>query len=550
MNERRRVAVVTGGGGGIGAAVAEELGRSGWFVVTVDPLVTLDGTQQIATEEETTAERIRGAGGFAMASAASVTDREALITLFDELTKEHGPLDAVVNVAGITRQTGFAHGSAEDWSAVLDVHLGGFLNVLNAALPHMVAQGHGSVLGVTSGSGWRATNAGAYSCAKRAIASLVWQLGRQLPPNVTVNAISPIAATRMVAAAAERARKAGTGGASGGLSLFDSMPQPAELAPLAAHLVGDTFRWCSGRVVFAGGSELAVIEEPRLLELVRTDGDVPVSSVLQATVPRALAPAEASQASDGGGNPRFGALFSDPSTATPTHVGAASCVLVSDRSELVARMKASLEAQSVVCNQVTPTHGFAGATDALQQVVAAHGPMDAIVVFPAGSISATSQLHVWERSLAEHDEIRQQIEDDAGWSRAAADYAGTSDRAIRLVTLIDAVNSGGRSRAQASAQLSRVARDTTKGKVGAFSVSLESGEHELSHSVGDVVSYLLGVEDALDLGGAELVLRGGWLGLRGHPRPMGSLIFGGPALPAWFDETMAEIVGVEREAST
>ena len=49
------VAVVTGGGGGIGAAIAEELGREGWHVVTVDPLVSLDGAEQLPAPEETTA---------------------------------------------------------------------------------------------------------------------------------------------------------------------------------------------------------------------------------------------------------------------------------------------------------------------------------------------------------------------------------------------------------------------------------------------------------------------------------------------------------------
>jgi NAD(P)-dependent dehydrogenase (short-subunit alcohol dehydrogenase family) len=136
----------------------------------------------------------------------SVTDGEAVHSLFRELVDEHGGLDAVVNVAGITRQTYFAQGTEEDWLAVLAVHLGGYLNVLDAALPLMAAAGHGSVLGVTSGSGWRAADAGAYSCAKRAVAALTWQLGRQAPPGVTINAMSPIAATRMVAAALGRWR--------------------------------------------------------------------------------------------------------------------------------------------------------------------------------------------------------------------------------------------------------------------------------------------------------------------------------------------------------
>jgi len=135
VSSRQRVAVVTGGGGGIGAAIAEELGRDGWFVVTVDPLVTLDGSERLQEPEETTAGRIVAAGGSARASSVSVTDGEAVRGLFNELVEEQGGLDAVVNVAGITRQTGFAHGAEQDWLAVLAVHLGGYLNVLDAALP-------------------------------------------------------------------------------------------------------------------------------------------------------------------------------------------------------------------------------------------------------------------------------------------------------------------------------------------------------------------------------------------------------------------------------
>ena len=244
MNARRPVAVVTGGGGGIGAAIAEELGGGGWFVVTLDPLVTLDGSERLPDQPETTADRIVAAGGSARASSASVTDGPAVTSLFRDLADEHGGLDAVVNVAGITRPTFFASGTEEDWQAVLAVHLGGYLNVLDAALPIMAAAGTGHILGVTSGSGWRAADAGAYSCAKRAVAALTWQLGRQTPAGVTVNAMSPIASTRMVAAALERAQRAGrTGG--GGIS-FLTMADPEDLGPLGAYLVDDDFGWCTG----------------------------------------------------------------------------------------------------------------------------------------------------------------------------------------------------------------------------------------------------------------------------------------------------------------
>ena len=362
VSARQRVAVVTGGGGGIGAAIAEELGRGGWFVVTVDPLVTLDGSERLPEPEETTAGRIVAAGGSARASSVSVTDGEAVRGLFRELVDEHGGLDAVVNVAGITRQTYFAQGTEEDWLAVLAVHLGGYLNVLDAALPLMAAAGHGRVLGVTSGSGWRAADAGAYSCAKRAVAALTWQLGRQAPPGVTVNAMSPIAATRMVAAALERARQAGRASGGGGIS-FSSMPGPEDLGPLGAYLVGDGFGWCTGRVLFAGGSEVAVVDEPRLLEVVRSDEAVSLARVLEAVIPRAFATAEASQASDGGGNPRFGPIFDEPAPAEVASAHVRSCAVVTDRPRLAASLTAALEARSITCHRVEVAHGFGDAAE-------------------------------------------------------------------------------------------------------------------------------------------------------------------------------------------
>ncbi|MGI8622482.1 MAG: SDR family NAD(P)-dependent oxidoreductase, partial [Solirubrobacteraceae bacterium] len=206
------VVVVTGGGGGIGAAIADELGRAGAFVVTMDPLVSLDGSEQLPAPEQTTAERIVAAGGAALASTVSVTDGEGVRALFAELVDQHGRLDAVVNVAGITRPTSFATGAEDDWLAVLAVHLDGYRNILGAALPIMADAGYGRVLGVTSGSGWRPADTGAYGCAKRAVAALTWQLGRRVPPGVVLNAISPIAVTRMVAAALGGGRAAGAQG--------------------------------------------------------------------------------------------------------------------------------------------------------------------------------------------------------------------------------------------------------------------------------------------------------------------------------------------------
>lgn len=520
MTDRQRIVVVTGGGGGIGAAIAESIATAGAFVVTVDPLVSVDGAARLPEPEETTAGRIVAAGGAARASGVSVTDGPGLRGLFDDLAAEFGGLDAVVNVAGISRPTGFATGSREDWRTVLDVHLNGYRNVLAAALPLMASAGRGHILGVTSGSGWRSADAGAYGCAKRAVASLTWQLGRTAPDGVVVNAVSPIAATRMVAAALG-GNASGTGTpkstATGGLSL-GSMPAPEDLGPLGAHLVDGAFDACRGRVLFAGGSEVAVIDEPRLIEVVR-NADVPAPAHLtEAATTIALAPAQAGQVSRGGSNARFGSLFdAAPSDALPASV-TTTCAIVSDRPDVIAAVTTALTSRRVSCRTVT-------APDEL-------GDVDAVVIASAGPSSSPGAG--WERVLAEHDGIAEHIEADAQWSRAVADL----DRPVRIVTVTDATTAGGRSRAQAAAQLARAGRKATGNRVLPFAVSTEA-----VHVDAELIAHLVCSPAADDLGGAELVTGAGWFGLRSHPRPIGSISFGGPAVPSWFDDALQEVVG-------
>lgn len=516
MTDRRRVVVVTGGGGGIGAAIAESIGRTGAFVVTVDPMVSVDGSEQLPQIGDTTAGRIVAAGGGARASNTSVTDEASVRQLFGELADEFGGLDAVVNVAGISRPTGFAKGSREDWRSVLSVHLDGYRNVLGAALPLMAAAGRGHILGVTSGSGWRSADAGAYGCAKRAVASLTWQLGRHAPPGVVVNAVSPIAATRMVAAALGGGIPA-KGATTGGLSL-GSMPAPEHLGPLGAHLVDDAFDACRGRVLFAGGSEVAVIDEPRLIEVVRRDGDIPAPAALtEAATTIALAPAQAGQVSRGGSNARFGAIFDTaPSDGLPPSVSR-TCAVVIDRPDVAAAVTSALRARGVQCRAITTPADLAD--------------VDAVVIATAGV--AGSSAAGWQRILAEHDGIVARIDADAWWARATADL----DRPVRIVTVTDATTAGGRSRAQASAQLARAGRKATGDRVLPFAVSAESSDIDA-----ELVAHLVCSPAAAELAGAELVTGSGWFGLRSHPRPIGSISFGGPAVPPWFDDALREVV--------
>ena len=203
-----------------------------------------------------------------------------------ELFAELGRLDAVINVAGITRPTSFARGTEDDWRERRSPCTSTATSTSSPPrCPIMAAAGHGRILGVTSGSGWRPADTGAYGCAKRAVAALTWQLGRHAPPGVVVNAMSPIAVTRMVTAALARVPAARpVARRRRAASRSARCRSPRSSGPFGAHLVGDDLSWCSGQVLFAGGSEVAVIEQPRLLEVVRTAGVASLARVLDAVV--------------------------------------------------------------------------------------------------------------------------------------------------------------------------------------------------------------------------------------------------------------------------
>jgi NAD(P)-dependent dehydrogenase (short-subunit alcohol dehydrogenase family) len=546
------VVVVTGGAAGIGAAIAEELGRIGAFVVTMDPVVSVDGSTKIDTPEQTTAEKIIEAGGAARASNTSVTDRDAVQTLFDGLVDEFGSLDAVVNVAGISRVTDFASGTEEDWAAVLNVHLDGYLNVLRAALPIMARAGHGRILGVTSGSGWRPANVGAYGCAKRAVAALTWQIGQATPPGVTVNALSPIAATRMVTGGLARppaaAGQPGSTTDTGGLNL-GSMPPPENLGPVGAYLASEEFSWCKGQIIFSGGSELALLAAPRLLEVARSADVTSLPHALETVIPVAFATAEAAQATNGGSNPRFGPVFEEAAArSAPEHGPGRTCVIVTDDDEWGAVIGEALASQGVtrVGAGTKPAQGFAAAAEQIAQTARDNGPIDAVVVALVHGNGGGSVGDQWQQVLDEHEGIAENVRTDAGWVRAVSDYSAQADRPVRVVTVTNATSSAGRSRAQAAAQLARAGHMASSGRIDSFAISVETAEESERRSVADLVSHLVCHADSGALSGAELVVASGWFGLRSHPSPAATVSFGGPAIPDWLDGTLRTIVTASR----
>jgi NAD(P)-dependent dehydrogenase (short-subunit alcohol dehydrogenase family) len=579
--QQQRVALVTGAGGGIGGAVAAELARRGLAVVVMDPGVGLHGEPLNEPTAAATAQRITEAGGTARASTASVTDRAALRALFREVITEFGSLDVVVNPAGIVPAEQFPHASQQDWSRVIGIHLGGYLNVLAEALPLMVTAGSGRIVGVTSGAGLAraAAASAAYGCAKRAVAAVTWELGARLPDGVTLNALSPIASTRM-----SRPGAPVTTGTSPpvqrvhqGLDL-SALPPPQDMAPVAAYLAGEPA--CTGQIIFSAGPELSLIGPPRLIEAFSAERSSDLALALDTLGPVVLRPADGQQRTTGGANARVGAVFDQPGRTSATGANGSRpgrCLIVSDHAALAAAVAAAVARaglaplglgarpgsggsgsdHAALAGAVAVTRaglapiglagllpaGFDAAEEALNRAADEVGGVDAIVI-ALGPFAGTAGPGdpSWPEVLAEHGEVVGQVLAHAGWLSAAARYAAGRSRPVRVVHLADATSPGLRPGAQAVAQLARCANEVQPDLLDVFCVAVETASPADQHPVAELGAWLLRSDQSNALRGAELFARPGWMGLRSHPGPVATLSHGTAALPAWIDDWLRETI--------
>ncbi len=521
--------MVTGGGGGIGSACAHRLAGRGDLVVVMDPGVGVEGEALGEATAAETAAAIRARGGHAVHSTASVADREEVERLFEDVRREHGSLDVVVNTAGILRFPPLEDTAPDDWAAVLDVHFNGYLNVLAAALPDMVESGTGRIVGFTSGVGLARTSAGAiaYGCAKRAVACLTWALGRTLPPGVGVNALSPIAATRMV-----RGSLVAAGVGPAGLDL-SAMPPAEAMAPAVDWLTSERSSWLNGQVVFSAGSEISLIEPARLIEAVRSEDVADFQSTLDAVVPVVLGPAQESQRTTGGSNPRLHDVFSSTARpAPPAGRTAARYVVAADDERVTEALAAALRAWGARAERLPATGDGWPATEAALRSAASVGPIDGIIVVAGEPIPAgRAGPDAWQEILRSHEEVPGVVLAHAAWLRAAARTARDGQRTLRVIHVVPAPTDGGATAAQAVHQMSRSANDGANQWIRAFGVAWEAPEHSGLGALSQLVARLACSSDTLPLAGAEMVAADGWVGLRSHPAPAVTVTFGGPEIP-------------------
>jgi NAD(P)-dependent dehydrogenase (short-subunit alcohol dehydrogenase family) len=255
-----RVVIVSGAGRGIGAAHALEFAREGARVVVNDIGGALDGSGTDVTPAQEIVDRIRAAGGEAVASYDDVTDWDAAAQLVRTAIDTFGGLDTVVNNAGAVRDRMFVNMSADEWDTAIRINLRGHFCPARHAAAYWrdeAKAGHrvdARIVNTSSGAGLMGSVGQAnYGAAKAAIAALTLMQAAELARyGVTANAIAPSARTRMTEAVfAEMMAQVDSG--------FDAMA-PENIAPLVVWLGSNESADVSGRVFEVEGGKISVAD--------------------------------------------------------------------------------------------------------------------------------------------------------------------------------------------------------------------------------------------------------------------------------------------------
>jgi len=247
----QRVAIVTGGARGIGAATARRLATDGLAVAVLD-------LEESASKE--TADAITAAGGRALAVGADVSQAGQVTDAVDRVAAEVGAPTVLVNNAGVLRDNLLFKMSEADWDLVMSVHLRGAFLMTRAAQKHMVAERFGRIVNLSSSSALGNRGQANYSAAKAGLQGFTKTLALELGQfGVTANAVAPgFIATDMTKATAERVGMDFTDFQNAAASQIPvrRVGQPDDIAHVISFLVSEGAGFVSGQVIYVAGGPL------------------------------------------------------------------------------------------------------------------------------------------------------------------------------------------------------------------------------------------------------------------------------------------------------
>ncbi len=251
MATEQRVAIVTGAARGIGAAVARKLAADGLAVGVLD-LKEADAAG--------TVESITSAGGRAIAVGADVSQSDQVKAGVEKVVAELGPPAVLVNNAGVIRDNMLFKMSDDDWDTVMGVHLRGAFLMARATQKHMVDQGFGRIINLSSSSALGNRGQANYSTAKAGLQGFTKTLAIELGQfGITVNAIAPgFIVTDMTAATAARI---GVDFGDIQKAAAERIPvrrvgQPEDIGNLASFLASEGACFVFGQVISVAGGPL------------------------------------------------------------------------------------------------------------------------------------------------------------------------------------------------------------------------------------------------------------------------------------------------------
>ncbi|MFC7236051.1 3-oxoacyl-ACP reductase FabG [Halosegnis marinus] len=238
-----KTCVVTGGSRGIGRSIATELARYG-ATVAVNYVSS-------ETAAGTVVEDIRGAGGDAEAVRADVADAEAVASMAERVHGAFGPIDVLVNNAGVTADGRFENLTREDWDRVVDVNLGGAFNCTKAFYDDIVESPAGRVINVSSIVAQQGNFGQAnYAASKSGLFGFTKSLARELARHgATANCIAPgFTETDMVEGMPDAARER-----TRARIPLDRFADATEIGPVARFLASDGASYVTGEIVNVNG---------------------------------------------------------------------------------------------------------------------------------------------------------------------------------------------------------------------------------------------------------------------------------------------------------